>query len=69
MPHDDIQRYLEDVESAIAGLQNAYVELFEEELLTPERLNLRIRVRFYGGCLLELNESVVVQEGFNPKNS
>ena len=63
MPHDDIQRYLKEVETAIGNLQNAYVEFYEEELLTPERLNLRIRVRFYGGCLLELNESVVNQDG------
>jgi len=35
------------------------VELYEEEFLTSDRVNLRIRVRFYNGCLLQLNESVI----------
>jgi hypothetical protein len=34
----------------------------EEEFLTPDRVNLRIRVRFYNGCLLQVNESVVFHE-------
>jgi hypothetical protein len=37
------------------------VELYEEEFLANERVNLRIRVRFYNGCLLQLNESVIFQ--------
>jgi hypothetical protein len=63
MLHDALLRYLEEVEAAIGALREAYVEFYEEELLTSDRVNLRIRVRFYNGCLLELNESVIFQRG------
>ena len=59
MPHDALLRYLEEVEDAVGDLAAAYVELYEEEFLTTDRVNLRIRVRFYNGCLLQLNESVI----------
>jgi len=61
MPHDALLGYLEEVEDAIVNLKEAYVELYEEEFLTGDRVNLRIRVRFYNGCLLQLNESVIFQ--------
>jgi len=61
MPHDALFGYLEEVEDAIGNLQEAYVELYEEEFLTRNRVNLRVRIRFYNGCLLQLNESVVYQ--------
>jgi len=61
MPHDALLGYIEEVEDAIGNLQEAYVELYEEEFLTRDRVNLRIRVRFYNGGLLQLNESVVYQ--------
>ena len=59
MLHDTLLKYLEQIESAVHELEDVYIELFEEEILTPERVNLRIRVRFYNGCLLEINESVI----------
>jgi hypothetical protein len=59
MPHDALLRYLDEVEDAVGDLAAAYVELYEEEFLTSDRVNLRIRVRFYNGCLLQLNESVI----------
>ncbi len=37
------------------------MESYQEELLTPRRANLRIRVRFADGRLLEINEAVVVE--------
>jgi len=64
MPHDALLGYLEEVEDAIGNLQEAYVELYEEEFLTRNRVNLRVRIRFYNGCLLQLNESVVYQGKF-----
>jgi len=59
MPHDALLRYLQEIEASIGSLRGCYVEIYEEEFLTPERVNLRIRVRFYNGYLLEINESVV----------
>lgn len=63
MPHNILLRYLEEVEVAIGALREAYAEFYEEAFLTPDRVNLRVRVRFYNGCLLELNESVIYQDG------
>ena len=56
MLHDLLHSYLEDIESAVHALKEVYIEVYEEEILTPERVNLRIRIRFYNGCLLEINE-------------
>jgi hypothetical protein len=60
-PHSALAAYLQGVEAAFVGLQSGYVEVYLEELLTPERANLRIRVRFESGRLLEINEAVVVE--------
>lgn len=62
MPHSLLVAYLKDVEQAIASCQTAYVERYIEEILTPERANLRIRIRFEQGHLLEINEAIVVAD-------
>jgi hypothetical protein len=46
MLHDSLRRYLEEIESAVQALEEVYFEVYEEEILTPERVNLRIRIRF-----------------------
>jgi len=61
MLHDLLAEYLNDVESAVQGLNDVYVELYEEEIIASDRINLRIRLRFSSGYLLELNESVVTE--------
>ena len=63
MPHKALTDYLERVEQAILKCSHVYVERYTEEILTPERANLRIRIRFEKGYLLEINEAVVVQNG------
>ena len=63
MLHELLAAYLERVERAIRGCSQAYVEQYVEEILTPERANLRIRLRFRWGHLLEINEAVVVEDG------
>ncbi len=52
--------YLERVEQAIQPCSNVYVERYEEEVLTPNRVNLRIRLRFSQTDLLEVNEAIVL---------
>ena len=59
---DALASYLKDIESAVRKLSDVYVEQYEEECLTPNRVNLRIRIRFAGGCLLELNEAAIVEQ-------
>ena len=58
---DPLRRYLEEMESAVGSLQGVYVERYQEEILTIDRTNLRIRVRLSQGFLLELNEAVVAE--------
>jgi len=55
--------YLQEIEAAIRGIADAHVEQYQEEVLGADRINLRIRVRFATGELLELNEAVVAEEG------
>ncbi|MDF1614045.1 toxin TumE [Desulfurivibrio dismutans] len=61
MLHKELAEYLSLVEKTVVDCQQAYVERYLEEVLTPSRVNLRIRVRFDQGALLEINESVVVK--------
>jgi hypothetical protein len=58
---DLLSEYLNAIESLIQKLKNVYVERYEEEIITDSRLNLRIRIRFKEGCLLELNEAIIVE--------
>ncbi len=60
---EPLRRYLADVESAIRSLRRAHVEHYQEEILTSERVNLRVRIRFSRGFLLELNEALVLEAG------
>ncbi len=64
MPHEKIQQYLESIESLVRKLKNAYVERYEEEILTAKRSNIRLKIRFQSGALLEINEAIVVESGF-----
>ena len=62
MLHEALAQYLARVEQAILRCSNAYVERYIEEILTPQRANLRIRLRFEQGHVLEMNEAIVVVE-------
>jgi hypothetical protein len=62
MLHKRLESYLNSVEQTILSCRTAYVERYIEEILTPERANLRIRIRFEQGQLLEINEAVVIGE-------
>ncbi len=62
MLHEALAGYLDRVERAILRCSDIYVEHYIEEILTPERVILRIRIRFARRCLLEINEAVVVLE-------
>lgn len=60
MLHETLKNYLNAVEQAIDDCDAVYVERYTEEILTPERVNLRIRLRFTNGWLLEIHEAVVM---------
>ena len=58
--HSRLERYLAGIGTALADLPGADVESYVEEVLTPTRANLRIRVRFADGQMLAIDEAVVV---------
>jgi hypothetical protein len=56
---DYLSKYLDSVEGTVRNLEGVYVERYEEEILTVNRINLRIRIRFQTGHILEVNESII----------
>ena len=54
--------YLAQIEQAILQYSNIYVERYEEEILTPKRANLRIRLRLNQTYLLEINEAIIITD-------
>ena len=63
MLFDFLSQYLGDVEAAVRKLKGVYVERYEEEIVAANRVNLRIRVRFPSGYMLEVNEAVIGEAG------
>jgi hypothetical protein len=62
MLHKGLSDYLQTVQAAINKLNNVYVEQYEEEIIAPDRITLRIRVRFQNGAMLALNEAIIVNK-------
>ncbi len=58
MLHEVLATCLKKVEQAILQCRNVYVERYVEEIFTSKRMNLRVRLRFERGHLLEINEAV-----------
>ncbi len=61
MLHKFLEDYLKRIELALLALNQVYVERYTEEILTPTRVNLWLRIRWYSGYLLENNEAVIVE--------
>jgi hypothetical protein len=62
MSPDLLSEYLDSVEIRVRKLKEVYVERYEEEFIINARINLRIRIRFMTGHLLEINEAVIAEE-------
>lgn len=60
--HESLECYFAEIEAAVVHLP-IYTENYVEQILTPERANLRIRLRFENGGLLEINEALIVENG------
>jgi translation elongation factor EF-G len=54
--------YLNEIDKVITELKNVYIERYQEEILTPEKVNIKIRLRFNQKYLLEINEAIIVSE-------
>ena len=50
------------VEQTIRALANCHIEKYEEEIINSNRVNLRIRLRFLNGFLIEINEAIVIEK-------
>ena len=61
MLHDLLNTYLDGIENTVKALENAYIERYEEEILGENRINLRLRIRFNVGYLLEVNEAIIIE--------
>ena len=54
-----LEKYLSDLEMATRGFIDAYIERYEEEVISSDRINVRIRIRMANEFLFEINEAVV----------
>ncbi|MCY4025689.1 MAG: hypothetical protein OXH75_05170 [Acidobacteria bacterium] len=61
MLHELLGAYLQRIHQVVSQCSGAHVEHYAEEILTPERVNLRIRIRLAQGHLVEISEAVVVE--------
>jgi len=55
--------YFERVQALISGLSRVEIERYDEQVLSGERGNLRIRLRFFDNSLLEISEAIYINEG------
>jgi hypothetical protein len=55
-----IPAYLNGIEQLLLSYSDIYIEEYKAVILTPERANLRLRVRFAFGYLLAISEVLVV---------
>ena len=59
----NILAYFEEVQSLIQRLARVEIERYEEQVLSKDSGNLRIRLRFRDNSLLELSEAIHNKEG------
>lgn len=62
MLHKKLSGYLIEIEQYIENIDGVYIEKYQEEILTSERANLRLRLRFSTGDLLEINEAIIIEQ-------
>ncbi len=58
-----IEEYFNPIRHLIQAISEAHPERYEEEILSPSRGNLRIRLWFPDRALLEISEAVVIVNG------
>ncbi|MGI0481222.1 toxin TumE [Geminocystis sp. CENA526] len=62
LPPKILTDYLNQIEEVINHFRNVDIEHYKEEILTTERANIKIRLRFNHKYLLEINEAIIVSE-------
>jgi hypothetical protein len=59
----NIFEYFERVQMLVSELSKVEIERYEEQVLSKDRGNLRIRLRFSDNSLLEISEASHIMEG------
>ncbi|NEZ63571.1 hypothetical protein D0962_12385 [Leptolyngbyaceae cyanobacterium CCMR0082] len=59
MLRNTLTNYFDAVEQHLNTLPNSYVEQFNAVILTTERANLKLRIRFKGKYLLAISEALI----------
>lgn len=57
-----IEQYFQKVQTLIRSISDVEMERYEEQILSKDRGNLRIRLRFLDNSLLEISEAVHIVE-------
>lgn len=60
MSHKAFEAYFDSIEQRLDTLQNADTESFNTTFLSPERANLRLRIRFDSKHLLAVSEALAI---------
>jgi hypothetical protein len=63
MSRELLVAYFEAIEQQLLALPNFYVEQFLATILSPERANLKLRVRLQARYLLAISEAICVVRG------
>jgi hypothetical protein len=63
MSREVIQDYFDEIDQLLRDCFDVYVEEFSTIVLTPERANLRLKLRFAFRYLLAVSEILVVLDG------
>jgi len=58
-----IVEYFERVQILIRELSRVEIERYEEQVLSEERGNLRIRLRYFDNSLIEISEAIHIIKG------
>ncbi len=62
MPRDLFLDYFDDIEQRLIGIPNLYVEQFNAVIISTDRANLKLRLRFKLRYLLAVSEAIVLRD-------
>lgn len=60
MSHRNFLDYFEQIDMLLENCPNAYIEHYNATILTDQRANLKLRLRFYFKYLLSISEALVI---------
>jgi hypothetical protein len=60
MPHRNFLDYFEQIDTLLESYPDAYAEQYNATILSDQRANLKLRLRFYFKYLLSISEALVI---------